>query len=312
MQEVVMVLGAPASGKSSYSDELISKGYIHLNRDKEGGTVIDLLPKMKVLLSSGKNIVLDNLFAKEESRKPFIEAAQSANISIRCVWVKTSIEDSIINALHRMWNRYQKIFFHPNDLKGIKDPNMFPIAVFFKYKKEFEKPSTAEGFSKVETKEFTRIYDSSYTNKAAIFDYDGTLRIVKNGEFEFPVKTCEVELLPNRIEKLFELKKQGYILLGASNQSGVAKGDLSLEDAKSCFEQTNKLLKQDIDYVFCPHSVPPVCYCRKPQSGLGVYLTNKYKLDPRKCLYVGDQTTDKTFATRLGFEYFDATKFFEG
>lgn len=305
-----MVLGAPASGKSSYSETLEKKGYIHLNRDKEGGSVIDLLPKMEILISNGKSIVLDNLFSTAESRKPFISAAKINNVPIRCIWVTTSIEDSMINALHRMWNRYQKIFFHPSDLKGVKDPNMFPIAVFFKHKKEFEKPSTSEGFDRVDSEKFTRIYNTSYTNKAAIFDYDGTLRVVKNGEFEFPVKPSEVELLSNRIEKLVELKKQGYILLGASNQSGVAKGDLTLDDAKACFEQTNKLLKQDIDCVFCPHSVPPVCYCRKPQSGIAVYLMNKYKLDPRKCIYVGDQTTDKTFAARVGFQYFDAGEFF--
>jgi histidinol phosphatase-like enzyme len=55
-----------------------------------------------------------------------------------------------------------------------------------------------------------------------------------------------------------------------------------------------------------------VCYCRKPQSALGVYFIEKYKLDPRKCVMVGDQTTDKTFAKRFGMEYVDEKEFFNG
>ena len=43
---------------------------------------------------------------------------------------------------------------------------------------------------------------------------------------------------------------------------------------------------------------------------MGVYLIMKYGLDPTKCIFVGDQTTDKTFAKRLGMEYFDEADFF--
>ena len=46
--------------------------------------------------------------------------------------------------------------------------------------------------------------------------------------------------------------------------------------------------------------------------GLGVEFIEVYKLDPKQCIVVGDQTSDKTFARRCGFNYIDANTFFLG
>jgi len=309
MTEVILICGSPASGKSSIAKEYIEKGYIHLNRDTQGGEVIDLLPKMENCLRQGKNVVLDNLFPTVESRRPFIELAYKNKAEIHCILVATSIEDAQINALHRMHQKYGKLFLDLESIKEVKkDPNTFPAVVLFKYRKEFKKPSREEGFNSITKKEFKR-NPSEYTNKALILDYDGTLR-ESTGEFQFPINPEEVKLLPNRKEKLQEYKDNGYLLLGVSNQSGIARKQVTRENAVLCFDKTNELLGHDIDYVFCPHNVPPTCYCRKPQSGLGVYLIEKYKLNPKECIYVGDQTTDETFAKRLGFKYFDQGDFF--
>ena len=56
---VIMVMGYPASGKGTAAKEYIDQGYLHLNRDKSGGKVIDLLPRMKDAIALGKNIVLE-------------------------------------------------------------------------------------------------------------------------------------------------------------------------------------------------------------------------------------------------------------
>ena len=34
--------------------------------------------------------------------------------------------------------------------------------------------------------------------------------------------------------------------------------------------------------------------------------------DPRQCTYVGDQTTDRSFAQRCGFQFVDQAEFFAG
>jgi HAD superfamily hydrolase (TIGR01662 family) len=107
-------------------------------------------------------------------------------------------------------------------------------------------------------------------------------------------------------------QKKGYIILAASNQSGISKGTVTRENCVAAIEQTNKLLGGIIqETAFCPHYVPPTCYCRKPQSGIGVQLIETHKLNPTKCIFVGDSTSDRTFATRLGMEFSDPDTFFK-
>jgi D-glycero-D-manno-heptose 1,7-bisphosphate phosphatase len=308
---ITMVCGAPASGKSTLTKEYINKGFISLNRDTEGGTIIGLLPKMEALLSDNKDIVLDNLFPTVEARAPFIQAAKKFNVDIECVLMGTSIEDSQFNAVQRMINLTGK-FLSPEEVKASKHPNIFPPVVLFKYKKEFEKPKLEEGFSKITVVPFLRKIDPSFVNKAVIFDYDGTLRECIGGNGKYPVNKDQIKILPNRKEVIEKFNEMGYLLLGISNQSGIAKKDLTYQECDQLFQYTNKLLGFDIYYRFCSHApTPPNCYCRKPQVGLFVSLMNEYKLDPKKCIFVGDSTSDKTLSTRCGMKYYDQAEFFK-
>src|SRR5687767_5127380 len=67
-QEVVLIGGAPASGKSSLAQLFVERGYERLNRDKLGGRLDDLLPRLAELLAAGRSVVLDNLYPTRESR----------------------------------------------------------------------------------------------------------------------------------------------------------------------------------------------------------------------------------------------------
>ena len=310
-QEVVMVMGFPASGKSSLSMSYVDKGYVHLSRDKAGGTLCGLIPQLARALENKASVVLDNTHIDHFARGPFIETARKAGVPIRCEWMATKIEDCSINALHRMWDRYGKLFLHPEDFKEVKkDPNMFPITVLFKFKKDFEKPMKEEGFTSVKKFKFER-HPSKDTGRAIIFDYDDTLRTTE-GKFKFPTDPSEIRIMPERKRRFKKLREQGHLLLGVSNQSGIARGQVTEAQAEACFKATNAMLGADIEYHYCPHNVPPVCSCRKPASALGILLIRKHKLNPAFCIFVGDQTTDRTFSKRLGFEYWDQADFFLG
>jgi len=314
MKEIVVTCGLPAAGKSTIVNEYVSKGFAKLSRDEVGGGLEEkslINTKLKDWIRMGKEqIIMDNTYMTKDVRKHVIDIAKNNGYKISCIYVATSIEDSQFNAVSRMVSRHGKLFTHMDEYKNSNDPNMFPVATLYKARKVIEKPTVAEGFDDVKTVPFKRI-SNGYTNKAIIFDYDGTLRKTKSGDF-FPVDPNEIVILPGRTEKINELKSQGYIILGVSNQSGVAKGLLTYEMADKCFKKTNELLGVDIDYRFCSHSVPPiVCYCRKPGVGFGVELIEKYKLDPSQCIMVGDMKTDETFAKRCGFKYVDVNEFFK-
>ena len=311
MNTVLLICGLPASGKSSAVELTKKLNYVRLNRDELGGTVAGLLPKLDQLLQDGKNVVLDNLFTAAEDRKPFIELALKRGADPQALHINTSPEDCQLNACLRMAKKYGHVLT-PDEIKAAKDPNSFPPAVFFKAKKAFKVPTTGEGFSKVLKKNFTRDWPAEYCNKAIILDYDGTLRETIGGNGKFPTKVSEVKVYKERGDVLRYYQNQGYLLLGASNQSGIAKGDLSHDDAKACFDYTNEQLDIKIEYLYDASRVPPITsWNRKPMPGMGATFIEKYKLLPRECIMVGDMTSDKTFANRCGFQYEDQSSFFQ-
>lgn len=311
MSKVTMVVGFPASGKSTVTKELVKSGAVALNRDTEGGTIVGLLPKLEALLKDGKDVILDNTFPTIEVRKPFIEMAKKYKATINCTIMSTSIEDAQFNVVQRAIGLIGK-FPTPEAIKEAKHTNIFPPTVLFKYKKEYQKPTKEEGFDQVSMALFRRIENPEFTNKAIILDYDGTLRECINGNDKYPVNESQIEIKPGRKKVLDVYKEKGYLLLGLSNQSGVAKGELSYDTAQRLFEHTNKLLGVDIEIRFCPHQSAPIsCYCRKPMPGVFVEYMLKYKLNPKECIMVGDMTTDKTFAQRSGIQYVDQAEFFK-
>jgi len=308
-KRLVMTCGLPAAGKSGIVESYVDYNYTLLSRDIEGGTLISLNKKLEALMIDGVDIVLDGTYTTKLSRSEVIELAKKYDYYIICLYFTTKIEDCMFNQVTRMIRKYDRLFTELSDYSKVNDPHMFPVAALYKMNKHFETPELSEGIDDIEKIDFKR-YPSEYKNKAIFFDYDGTLRLTKSGG-HYPTDISDIEIIPGRTEKLLELQSQGYILLGVSNQSGIAKGLLTHETAIECFEKTNEMLGVNIDYKYCGHSVPPItCYCRKPGVGFGVEFIEKYKLDPSQCIMVGDLTSDKTFAKRCGFKYVDASNFF--
>jgi HAD superfamily hydrolase (TIGR01662 family) len=314
-QEVVVVGGYPSAGKSTLIRPKVAEGYVRLNRDEAGGTLAELHARLSGLVREGKSVVLDNLYPTRESRKELTRIMADEDVRFRFVHLDTGIEDAMFNACVRMMERHGRVL-SPEDMKKAPykdDPSVYPVAVFYKYRNEFEEPAVVEGFETVEVVKFQRAYPPEWTNKAAIFDFDGTLR-THEGKEKFPCKPSEVRAMKERGKKLQQLRDEGYLLLGASNQSGVAKGKLTMEDARACFDETVRQLGVAFDEIlFCPHKVPPLtCYCRKPNPGMGVELIVRHKLDPRQCFYVGDAGTDRTFAEKCGFRFIPQDEYFAG
>jgi len=308
-KEIVIVMGYPAAGKTTITEGFVNEGYIRFNRDKIGGNLSGVVKQAEIALKNGENkVVLDNTYGTVEQRAEVIAVGKRLSIPVRCVYLNTSLADSQMNACLRMMDRIGRIA-DAAELSKINDPNLFPPAVIFAYKNRFEKPAKTEGFSEIEVVKFVRKNPSHWTNKALLLDYDDTLRR-STGPKKWPEDPSHVEILPNRKKVLAKYEDDGYLLLGVSNQSAISKG-LDEDVAIDCFEKTNELLGFDIEYKYCPHSVPPVkCYCRKPHPGSGAYFIWKYHLDPSQCIMVGDQTSDKTFAGRCGFQYADQKDFF--
>src|SRR5262245_49277972 len=97
-QEVVLVGGMPAGGKTTITRQYTEQGYQRLNRDTVGGKLDDLLPRLEQLLAAGGSVVMDNLYATKDSRAGAVKLAKKHSVPIRFVLMDTSLEDAQFNA----------------------------------------------------------------------------------------------------------------------------------------------------------------------------------------------------------------------
>lgn len=316
MAEIYMLVGVPGSGKTFASKQEFGNDYVWLNRDTEGGRTVGLVPKMEAALSEGaKRVVLDCTFLKPEDRMPFLAAAARLDVPLHCWFFDTPPEDAQFNICWRMCERYGHVMRTPEDYEAVKkDSNMFPPMVLYamyKKLKEEGKPTMSEGFASMKiVKPTPWTLPARFRSSAVILDYDGTVRRTKSGA-KYPTTPDDIEVFPEAAKKLQELEAQGVRLMGASNQSGVAKGNPSMEMAYDCFEETNRLLGVNIDYDFDYSRAGPISsWHRKPMPGMGVEAIWRHELDPSKVTFVGDMTSDKTFARRCRFNFEWAKDFF--
>jgi histidinol phosphatase-like enzyme len=123
-----------------------------------------------------------------------------------------------------------------------------------------------------------------------------------------------------RIGVLRRYQAEGWRVLGLSWQPEIADGTRAQGDVDAVFARLGGHISEEgggtpsgvsIEVHYCPHPAgPPRCWCRKPLPGLGVLLIHHHKLDPARCIYVGDGAQDPGFARKLGFEYAAAADFF--
>lgn len=129
---------------------------------------------------------------------------------------------------------------------------------------------------------------------ALLLDRDGTLvhNVPYNGSPE------HVALQPGAGRALRWLRDAGLRVIVVSNQSGVARGLFSTEDAERVNARINDLLAQSgacIDaFYLCPHhpDFGPTCGCRKPAAGMLLQAARDHDLDLSRCWTAGDAPRD--------------------
>lgn len=304
--ELVMVMGYPGSGRSQYLRDCYPK-HKNLTAYDLRRTITNVSENMGNGKSSRKFAII-GMFTTRKSRQQILATCKEYGIPVQCKWLLTGYNESMFNYCYDTVAQHGKLI-NLEELKAEdhSDNRLYSCGVFNYHKNNFEQPIPQEGFASLES--FT-VSTPEYRGKSAIiFDYDGTLRKSK-GTFDFPVTPNQIELLPNRIQKLKELKSAGIQIFGASNQSCIAKNQASRKEVINCFDETNRLLGQEMRYTYCPHDDIGSCFCRKPNVGMGAYLCAQYSLNPQTCTYVGNSETDKQFAENCGFKFVNQQEFF--
>ncbi len=126
-----------------------------------------------------------------------------------------------------------------------------------------------------------------------ILDRDGVI----NFDSEFYIKSPEEWIpIPGSLEAIAKLKQAGFIVVIATNQSGIARGFYTHEVLAEIHEKMNHMLENlgaTIDGIFyCPHHPDDHCNCRKPKPGLLFQIAEKMNVDLSESLVVGDSYRD--------------------
>ena len=134
----------------------------------------------------------------------------------------------------------------------------------------------------------------------ALLDRDGTIVVEKN----YLRSADDLEFLPNAIEGLNLLAAQWYQLIIITNQSGIARGLMTVEEVEAIHaELTRRLYAQGVfirGIYYCPHSPEADCECRKPRTGLVERARAEHGFRLDQCLVIGDKTSDIELGRNIG------------
>ena len=121
------------------------------------------------------------------------------------------------------------------------------------------------------------------------------------------------KILPRVPEAIRLLNTSNFLVIVATNQSGVARGyfPISLvEEVHSFMEESLGKAGAIIDGIFfCPHyptgKIPEFtvdCDCRKPKTGLINQAKSSFDIDISRSYMIGDHSTDLELAHNCGLD----------
>lgn len=111
-------------------------------------------------------------------------------------------------------------------------------------------------------------------------------------------------LFPHAGEGLRRLRNAGFRLILLSNQSGIGRGRITLDQLQAIHKRMEELLAAEavqLDAAFyCPHTPDDHCTCRKPHPGM-IQAAQKYMaLDLSRAAMIGDKPADIQLARNAG------------
>lgn len=146
-QEIVLSVGCPASGKSTFSKRHFEPaGYVIVNRDTLK-TPAKCQKAAEAALREGKSVVIDNTNPDPSARAPYITMAKKAKVPVRCFVFTTP--RAVAEHLNIVREKMTE-----GKVRRIPDVG------FNVFGKNFTQPSVKEGLAEVCTVNFVPTFDS--------------------------------------------------------------------------------------------------------------------------------------------------------
>lgn len=138
--------------------------------------------------------------------------------------------------------------------------------------------------------------------KAVFLDRDGIMNR-QPPEHDYIKSWQEFRFLPGAPEAVCRLNQAGYLVLIVTNQRGVARGMMTMDDVSDIHERMCRELAKTgahVDGIYvCPHE-SGTCTCRKPEIGLFLQAEQEFEIDKCQSWMVGDSNSDVLAGQRYG------------
>jgi len=156
---------------------------------------------------------------------------------------------------------------------------------------------------------FTRYINQNLHGKIIIVDRDGII----NTKMEKRKYLTSLEMLSyedGNLEILSKLGKEGYSFIVATNQPGVAIGNVTESFLIGLHQKiTNDLRLRGVNilsFYVCKHHWNDLCECRKPKPGMLNQAIKDFNLTKKCLIFIGDEKTDMQAAIAaniIGIEF---------
>ncbi|MHA1833301.1 MAG: D-glycero-alpha-D-manno-heptose-1,7-bisphosphate 7-phosphatase [Candidatus Baldrarchaeia archaeon] len=137
------------------------------------------------------------------------------------------------------------------------------------------------------------------SNRAVFLDRDGVIC----EDVHYLKDPNQLRLLPNVEDAIRLLNEKDWKIIVITNQSGVARGYITLEDLRRIHQKMLTKLRESGAFVhaiyFCPHhptiGLEPYrkeCNCRKPKPGMLFQAAKDFNIDLKRSFMIGDKIID--------------------
>lgn len=136
---------------------------------------------------------------------------------------------------------------------------------------------------------------------AVFLDRDGVVNVFP-GPGKFVLSWDEFAFMPGVAEQIRRLREASYFLALITNQSGVGRGLMVLEDLHEIHAKMQTALGNDaVDAIYyCPHHPEAGCACRKPSPEMILRACEEHGLDAAASVVIGDSGRDMEMGRAAG------------
>jgi len=133
------------------------------------------------------------------------------------------------------------------------------------------------------------------SQRAVFLDRDGT--IIEDAHYLNNFD--DLVIFPESKICMDMLRDKGFLLIGITNQSGIARGIVREEFVIELHKYLMDTLGIE-EFYYCPHHPDDKCDCRKPEPMMILKARLRHRIDLRRSYMIGDMESDILMAKRMG------------